>query len=122
MINGIFLINKKRNETSSKTLSTFKKNTKIKKAGIFGILDPLATGVLPIIVGEATKYITYIQSTKKMYMVQCKLGVFSDCGDYEDWFELYNNSTSPIDLNGFYLSDKIDDPMKWQFTESFIVE
>ena len=45
----------------------------------------------------------------------------SDCGDYEDWFELYNNSPNSIDLNGFYLSDKIDDPMKWQFTESFIV-
>jgi hypothetical protein len=44
-----------------------------------------------------------------------------DCGDYEDWFELYNNSDSPIDLNGFYLSDKIDNPIKWQFTESFIV-
>ena len=45
----------------------------------------------------------------------------SDCGDYEDWFELYNNSGSPIDLNGLYLSDKIDNPMKWQFTESFIL-
>ena len=44
-----------------------------------------------------------------------------NCGDYEDWFELYNNSGAPIDLNGFYLSDKIDSPMKWQFTESFIL-
>ena len=45
----------------------------------------------------------------------------SDCGDYEDWFELYNNSATPIDLNGYYLSDKIDNPIKWQFTESFVV-
>ncbi len=97
MINGIFLINKKRNETSSKTLSTFKKNTKIKKAGIFGILDPLATGILPIIVGEATKYIPYIQSTKKMYTVQCKLGAYSDCGDYESQPISFHNETRIID-------------------------
>jgi len=103
VINGIFLINKRKYETSSKTLSTFKKNTKIKKAGIFGILDPLATGTLPIITGEATKYITYIRRTKKMYMVQCKLGVFSDCGDYESQpisfkneVNIINNLTSSI--------------------------
>ena len=96
MISGIFIINKKKNETSSKTLSTFKKNTKIKKAGIFGILDPLATGILPIIVGEATKYIAYIQGTKKMYMVQSKLGVYSDCGDYESQPVSFQNEMRTI--------------------------
>ena len=72
------------------------KNTKIKKAGIFGILDPLATGILPIIVGEATKYIRFIKSTKKMYMVQCKLGVYSDCGDYESQPISFQNEKSII--------------------------
>ena len=35
-------------------------------------------------------------------------------GDTPDWIELYNSSTSDIDLTGYYLSDKLDDPLKWQ--------
>jgi len=46
----------------------------------------------------------------------------SNCGDYEDWIELYNNTDSPIDLNGYYLSDKLDNLMKWQFTESIVIQ
>ena len=83
MINGVYLIDKKKFITSSKTLAVFKNKTEIKKAGIFGILDPLATGILPIVVGEATKFINYITNNKKTYEVKCKLGVFSQCGDYE---------------------------------------
>lgn len=45
----------------------------------------------------------------------------SDCGDYEDWIELYNNTDAAVDLNGFYVSDKIDNITKWQFSESFVV-
>ena len=82
-MNGVFLIDKKKFFTSSKTLAIFKNRTRIKKAGIFGILDPLATGILPIVVGEATKFINYIPNNNKTYKVKCKLGVFSQCGDYE---------------------------------------
>ena len=46
----------------------------------------------------------------------------SNCGDYEDWIELYNNTNSPIDLNGYYLSDRMGNPAKWQFTETFIIQ
>ena len=46
-------------------------------------MDPLATGILPIVIGEATKYITYIENDKKSYNVKCKLGAFSECGDFE---------------------------------------
>ncbi|GIR42955.1 MAG: hypothetical protein CM15mP53_08710 [Ectothiorhodospiraceae bacterium] len=83
MSNGIYLIDKKKFITSSKTLAIFKNKTEIKKAGIFGVLDPLATGILPIVVGEATKFINYIPNNNKTYEVKCKLGVFSQCGDYE---------------------------------------
>ena len=83
MNNGVYLIDKKKFITSSKTLAIFKNKTEIKKAGIFGILDPLATGILPIVVGEATKFINYIPNNNKTYEVKCKLGVFSQCGDYE---------------------------------------
>lgn len=44
-----------------------------------------------------------------------------DCGNYEDWIEIYNNSPSPIDLSGHYLSDKIDNLTKWQFPSSLVV-
>ena len=43
-------------------------------------------------------------------------------GDYEDWIELYNTGINPVDLNGYYLSDKDDNPTKWQFTSSVVVQ
>ena len=46
----------------------------------------------------------------------------SDCGDYEDWVEIYNNSAAPIDLEGYYLSDKVDNIFKWQFPSSWVVQ
>ncbi len=103
MINGVFLIHKKKFITSSKALAIFKKRTKIRKAGILGILDPLATGILPIVVGEATKFINYIPNNNKTYKVKCKLGVFSKCGDYEtepiafeDEIDVVNNLSKEV--------------------------
>ena len=96
MINGVFLIDKEKFLTSSKILAIFKNRTKIKKAGIFGILDPLATGILPIVVGEATKFINYIPNNNKTYEVKCKLGVFSQCGDYETEPITFENETEII--------------------------
>ena len=90
MINGIILLNKYKFVTSNKILTLIKRKLKLKKAGLLGILDPLATGVLPIVIGEATKYITFIENNKKSYIVKCKLGVFSECGDFE---------TTPVEYN-----------------------
>ena len=42
-------------------------------------------------------------------------------GEYEDWVELYNTSSSDIDLNGWYLSDKSTNITKWQFPSSYII-
>ncbi|MBE37333.1 MAG: hypothetical protein CMP50_01545 [Flavobacteriales bacterium] len=44
-----------------------------------------------------------------------------DCGDYEDWVEILNNTSEAIDLEGYYLSDKIDNLIKWQFPNSTII-
>ena len=41
--------------------------------------------------------------------------------EYEDWIELYNSSSNSIDLNGWYLSDRASNPMKWSFTSSYII-
>ena len=42
-------------------------------------------------------------------------------GEYEDWVELYNPTSSPIDLNGWFLSDKPSNPNKWMFTSSSVI-
>jgi len=42
-------------------------------------------------------------------------------GSYEDWFEIYNNSSTPIDIGAYYLSDKINNVTKWQFPENTII-
>ena len=83
MSDGVILFEKHKFVTSNQILFLFKRKTNIKKAGLMGILDPLATGVLPIVFGEATKYISYIQNDKKKYKIKAKLGIFSKCGDFE---------------------------------------
>jgi len=52
-----------------------------KKAGHTGALDPLATGVLPICLGEATKVSSYLLDADKRYHVTCQLGAVTDSGD-----------------------------------------
>ena len=98
MIDGVILLDKHKFVTSNKLLTLFKRKIKIKKAGLMGILDPLATGILPIILGEATKYITYIENDKKSYKVSCKLGFFSECGDYESQPKFYKDERKIISI------------------------
>ena len=42
-------------------------------------------------------------------------------GEYEDWIEIYNSSAVPIDLNGYFLTDKVTNPTKWQISSSFMI-
>ena len=42
-------------------------------------------------------------------------------GEYEDWVELYNPTAAVIDINGWYLSDKVNNPTKWMVPSSFII-
>ena len=60
-------------------------------------MDPLATGILPVIVGEGTKYINYIEDNKKSYNVKSKLGVYSECGDFESEPIIYTNEKQIIE-------------------------
>ena len=57
----------------------------------------MATGILPIIVGQGTKYISYIENDKKTYDVKSKLGVFSECGDFEHEPRLYTEEKKIIE-------------------------
>lgn len=82
-MNRIFILNKPLEFTSQDAVSKLKKMLNQKKAGHTGTLDPMATGVLPILVGETTKLSKYLVEHKKTYIAVLKLGTCTDTGDSE---------------------------------------
>ena len=80
-ITGIIVIDKPTGRSSNHVLQQVKRLFDAKKAGHTGSLDPLATGVLPICLGEATKVSSYLLDADKRYQVRCQLGVTTDSGD-----------------------------------------
>lgn len=80
-INGIIVVDKPTGRSSNHVLQQVKRLFNAKKAGHTGNLDPLATGVLPICLGEATKVSAYLLDGDKRYQVTCKLGQVTDSGD-----------------------------------------
>lgn len=82
-MNGIIIINKPEGFTSQDVVSKVKKILNTKKAGHTGTLDPLATGVLPVLLGEYTKLSKYLIEHEKKYIVSCKLGIRTETGDSE---------------------------------------
>mgnify|MGYP001546550717 FL=1 len=82
-ITGIFLLDKPSGITSNKALQVVKYLFQAKKAGHTGSLDPLATGVLPICLGEATKVSSYLLDSDKEYFVTCRLGIKTDTADID---------------------------------------
>ncbi|PHS32416.1 MAG: tRNA pseudouridine(55) synthase TruB [Methylophaga sp.] len=80
-ITGIVIIDKPTGRTSNHVLQQVKRLFDAKKAGHTGALDPLATGVLPICLGDATKVSSYLLDADKRYHVTCQLGTVTDSGD-----------------------------------------
>jgi tRNA pseudouridine55 synthase len=80
-INGIILVNKPQGITSNKLLQQVKRLFGAKKAGHTGSLDPLATGMLPLCFGEATKICQYLLDADKAYQTTARLGIKTDSGD-----------------------------------------
>jgi len=80
-ITGIVIVDKPCGRSSNHVLQQVKRLFDAKKAGHTGSLDPLATGVLPICLGEATKVSSYLLDADKRYQVTCQLGVVTDSGD-----------------------------------------
>ena len=80
-MNGIFLIDKEKNYTSRDVVNIISKKFNIKKVGHTGTLDPLATGVLIIVVGKCTKLVDTLTSTYKEYIATMKLGIKTDTMD-----------------------------------------
>ena len=83
MVNGILLLDKPVGITSNGALQQAKRLFDAAKAGHSGSLDPIATGVLPICFGEATKFSQYLLDANKRYETTIKLGVKTTTGDSE---------------------------------------
>jgi len=82
-VNGILLLDKPSGITSNDALQQVKRLFFAKKAGHTGSLDPLASGVLPICMGEATKVSAFLLDADKRYEVRCQLGVKTATADAE---------------------------------------
>lgn len=80
-IDGILLLDKPSGMTSNAVLQTVKRLYFAAKAGHTGSLDPLATGVLPICLGESTKFSQYLLDADKAYRTTVALGVSTNTGD-----------------------------------------
>jgi tRNA pseudouridine55 synthase len=82
-VNGILLLDKPSGMTSNAALQAVKRLYHARKAGHTGSLDPLATGLLPLCFGEATKVSGFLLDADKRYRVVCKLGERTTTGDAE---------------------------------------
>jgi len=78
---GVLNVYKEKGYTSHDVVAIIRRETKIKKVGHTGTLDPDATGVLPICIGPATKFADYITSADKTYIAEVILGIETNTGD-----------------------------------------
>lgn len=83
MLNGVFLIDKDCQTTSRKLDNQVGRKFSIRKVGHVGTLDPLATGLMLIAVGEGTKAIPYMEDSTKQYVATFKLGLLTSTLDLE---------------------------------------
>ena len=82
-IHGVFLLDKPQGMSSNDIMQKVKRIFQANKAGHTGALDPLATGMLPICLGEATKFSQFLLDADKCYLVTAKLGERTDTSDAE---------------------------------------
>ena len=82
-LSGVFLLNKPLGLSSNSALQKVRRLFNAQKAGHTGALDPLATGLLPICLGEATKFSHYLLDSTKRYQTTVKLGQTTSTGDVE---------------------------------------
>ncbi|MBR3134792.1 MAG: tRNA pseudouridine(55) synthase TruB [Clostridia bacterium] len=82
-MDGILIVDKPINKTSFDIIRDVRKKYNTKKVGHIGTLDPLATGVLPVLIGSATKLSNYLMEHDKEYISTLKLGFKTDTADSE---------------------------------------
>ena len=81
MANGIIIIDKPADWTSMDVCAKLRGILKTKKVGHAGTLDPMATGVLPVFVGQATRAVSFAESGEKEYVATLRLGLVTDTQD-----------------------------------------
>lgn len=94
-VDGIILLDKPIGISSNQALQKVRYLFKANKAGHTGSLDPLATGMLPICFGEATKFSAYLLDASKSYRADCQLGKTTSTGDAEGEV----TSQRPVEVN-----------------------
>ena len=82
-MNGFLLIDKPKGITSANCVYQLRKCLGVKKIGHCGTLDPLATGLLPVCIGEATKFSSFMSDLNKTYEVGISFGLETETGDIE---------------------------------------
>jgi len=82
-VSGILLLDKPEGITSNEALQRVKQLYRAAKAGHTGSLDPLATGLLPICLGDATKFSAFLLDADKWYRVRVRLGITTTTADAE---------------------------------------
>lgn len=98
-ISGVLLLDKPQGISSNTALQKVRRLYHAEKAGHTGVLDPLATGLLPICFGEATKFAQYLLDADKAYTATLKLGEATTTGDAEG--EMVEKGRSDIVLAEF---------------------
>jgi tRNA pseudouridine55 synthase len=90
MMEGVIAVNKPAGWTSHDVVAKMRKWSRIRRIGHTGTLDPLATGVLPLCLGRATRLAEYLQDRPKEYIAQVRFGIATDTQDVtgqvqEEW-------------------------------------
>lgn len=82
-VDGVLLLDKPKGLSSNHALQQARRLFQAQKAGHTGTLDPMATGLLPVCFGEATKFSAYLLEADKVYRTRVELGAITDTGDAE---------------------------------------
>lgn len=98
-LNGVLLLDKALGVSSNTALQQARRLYRAEKAGHTGVLDPLASGLLPVCFGEATKFAQYLLDADKAYTASLKLGEATTTGDTEG--EIIDTSDKIITQNDF---------------------
>lgn len=97
-INGVLLLDKTLGMSSNFAIQRVKRLLNAEKIGHTGTLDPMATGLLPICLGEATKFASYLLDGDKEYIATAQLGVVTDSGDSEGNIVASNTVNTTLEL------------------------
>ena len=80
-MNGVLVVDKPSGPSSHDVVAVFRRATRLQRVGHTGTLDPLATGVLPLVVGRATRLAQFLSGADKTYDAELRLGVTTDTFD-----------------------------------------